>query len=85
MPTEIRDASELELRLLRKGMGERAAARRSCVACRRTPLVGERVHVYEDGRTRCELCRERCGEPPIRSETVHGPEHGQAVRLRPAA
>jgi hypothetical protein len=71
----------LERELLRKGVGDRTAACRRCADCRRTPLVGERVHHYDDGRMRCELCRPLRREEPIGSEVVHGTESGQTVRL----
>jgi hypothetical protein len=29
----------------------------------------------------CELCRRERREAPLRSEAVHGVEHGQTVRL----
>ena len=72
--------ADLELRLLRKGVGELATHRDRCADCGRTPLTGERVHVYDDGRVVCELCRPRRSEEPIRCERVHGPERGHAVR-----
>jgi hypothetical protein len=81
----VRPVPALELRLLRKSVGRLAAERERCADCGRTPLLGEHLHVYEGGRVRCELCRERRGERPVRSEPVRGSEHGQAVRLRPAA
>ena len=71
--------------LLRKSVGRLTAERERCSGCGRTPLIGERLHVYESGRVCCELCRERSRERPVRSEPVRGSEHGQAVRLRPAA
>jgi hypothetical protein len=69
----------LELELLRKGVGDRTRAGRRCADCRRTPLIGERLYHYEGGRLRCELCRPLRREAPVRSEIVHGPEHGHGV------
>jgi hypothetical protein len=77
---------DLERELLRKGVGAREAGRRQCADCGRTPLVGERVHIYARGLVVCELCRPRRHKTPERSQTVHHTEHGQTVRLRvPAA
>nr|MDQ6914332.1 hypothetical protein [Actinomycetota bacterium] len=67
--------------LLRKGVGDRTRAGRRCADCGRTPLVGERVHHYDDGRLRCELCRPLRREEPIDSALVLGDEHGGAVRI----
>jgi hypothetical protein len=75
----------LERELLRKGVGDRTKAGRRCADCGRTPLVGERVHHYDDGRVRCELCRPLSREEPIDSELVLGSEHGHAVRITRAA
>jgi len=71
--------SLLERELLRKGVGSRARAGHRCADCGRTPLIGERVHHYEGGPMRCELCRPLRREEPVRSELVHGPEHGNCV------
>src|SRR5690554_2009756 len=46
---------DLERELLRKGVGAREAGRRHCADCGRTPLVGERVHIYERGAVVCAL------------------------------
>jgi len=72
---------ELERLLLRRSVMALAAGRDRCDGCHRTPLVGERVHVYDGDRMLCELCRRERREAPIRSEPVHGSEHGHAVRL----
>jgi hypothetical protein len=71
----------LERELLRKGVGDRTREGRRCADCGRTPLVGERVHHYDDGRLRCELCRPLSRHEPIDSELVLGGEHGGAVRI----
>ena len=62
-----------------------AAHLERCADCRRTPLVGERVHRYEDGRLCCELCRPLRRDEPVGSELVLGSEHGHAVRITRAA
>jgi hypothetical protein len=74
---------QLELVLLRRGVGALEAARSSCADCGRTPLTGEQVHLYADGRHRivCELCRPGRRETPLASEIVRHFEHGHAVRL----
>ena len=69
----------LERELLRKGVGARVQADHRCADCGRTPLIGETVYHYERGPMRCELCRPLSRSEPIRSELVHGPEHGHCV------
>ena len=76
---------DLERELLRKGVGAREAGRRHCSDCGRTPLVGERVHIYTRGAVVCELCRPARGAAPERSQTVRHTEHGHTVRLRERA
>ncbi len=74
-----------EISLLRKSVGALEAGRTRCWHCRRTPLVGEEVHLYGE-RLVCELCKALRHEPPGRTEIVHSPEHERAVRLlRPRA
>jgi hypothetical protein len=80
MPRTERHVPELERQLLRRSVMALAAGRDSCDGCHRTPLVGERVHVYDGGRTLCELCRRERREAPLRSQAVHGSEHGITVR-----
>jgi hypothetical protein len=72
---------DLERQLLRRSVMALAAGAERCDGCHRTPLVGERVHVYEGGRTLCELCRQERREQPVRSEAVHGAERGATVRI----
>jgi hypothetical protein len=73
---------DLERELLRKGVGAREAGRRHCSDCGRTPLVGERVHLYARGAVVCELCRPRRRASPEGSQVVPHAERGQTVRLR---
>jgi hypothetical protein len=75
---------DLERELLRKSVGALAAGRASCDDCGRTPLVGERVHVFGDGALMCDLCRPRRDDLPERSESVHHSERGHTVRRRAA-
>ena len=73
---------DLEIALLRKGVGALAAGRHCCAECGRTPLVGERVYVFARASTVCALCRPRRRGEPERSELVRHSERGHAVRLR---
>jgi hypothetical protein len=79
------DPGSLERELRRAALHRLDAGERRCVDCRRTPLPGENIHVYEDGRVACELCRSHRREEPIRCERVHGLERGLAVRVVRAA
>ena len=72
----------VEISLFRHSVGALSARRLGCVHCRRTPLVGEVVHMYGD-RLVCELCRPLRREPPGRTETMRSPEHQRAVRATP--
>jgi hypothetical protein len=80
MPSDAISDPGLERELLRKGVLDRLAAGRRCTDCRRTPLVGENVYHYDDGRMRCELCKALRREQPVESELVHGAAHGITVR-----
>lgn len=74
---------QLERLLLRRGLGTLEASRDRCADCGRTPLTGERVHVYAERQHRiiCELCRGGREDAPLTSELVRHCEHGHAVRL----
>jgi hypothetical protein len=74
--------ADLELRLLRKGLGELRHDRDLCADCGRTPLTGERLHHYDNGTVVCELCRPARRREPVRSELVRHTEHGHAVKVR---
>jgi hypothetical protein len=76
---------ELERALLRKGARAMRDGATRCVDCRRTPLVGERVHRFASGEVVCELCRPGHGGEPIRVERVRHAEHGHTVRRRTLA
>ena len=80
MRVSVDDVADLELALLRRGVVQRAADIERCGRCRRTPLIGERVYVYERGPVRCELCRSTETRPPVDSHVVHGPEFGHSMR-----
>ena len=73
-------ADLLELHLLRKGLGALTRDRHACADCGRTPLPGERVHVYGEALV-CALCRPLRREEPARSELMHAPEHERSVRI----
>jgi hypothetical protein len=72
--------AELELALLRKGLGALTRDRHQCSDCGRTPLTGERVHHYAHAALVCALCRPRRRSEPAHSETVQHCEHGHTVR-----
>ena len=73
--------ADLELALLRRGVDELAAACERCGHCHRTPLIGERVYIYETGSILCELCRALAPQTPLSSHIVHGPEFGHTMRI----
>jgi hypothetical protein len=81
MSETLRDMLDLELALLRKGLDERLAGSERCGCCNRTPLVGERVFVYQSGVIACALCRRRQRESPIETRMVHGPAFGHTMRI----
>lgn len=80
MATPI-DMEELELALLKRGVDERLAERERCRRCRRTPLIGERVYLYDNGSILCELCREGRPDAPLASRITHGPAFGNTIRI----
>jgi hypothetical protein len=75
------ERQHLELALLRRGMHARDAQRERCGECGRTPLIGERVHVFGDGAVVCELCRILSDRPGGRARVVHGPEYGHTMKI----
>jgi hypothetical protein len=84
MASAVTHIEQLERLLLRRGVGALEADRHRCADCGRTPLTGEHVHLYDDGRASgvvCELCRALRRGPPVASEIVRHCEHGHAVRL----
>jgi hypothetical protein len=72
---------DLERSLLIKAAAALRDGSTRCRDCGRTPLTGERVHVYGRGARVCELCRPLRRQAPERSELVRGAEHGGAVRV----
>jgi hypothetical protein len=79
----------LETALMRRSMDDSVAAQHRCAHCRRTPLVGELVHVYlageEEERLVCALCRPMRREPPAETRLMHTPDHERSVRVRERA
>lgn len=72
---------ELELALLKEGMGRRDAVQERCYGCHRTPLIGETVYALRHGSVLCELCRALEPDPPMQARLVHGPEYGHTMKL----
>jgi hypothetical protein len=73
--------------LLRRSVGALDSGRSHCAACRRTPLVGERLHELDSGRLLCELCLSDLPEADrhaVRTERVHASERQLAVAPRAA-
>jgi hypothetical protein len=82
MSASVTPIKQFERLLLRRGVGALVADRHRCSDCGRTPLVGERVHLYERSKAIvCELCRPLRREAPVASELVRHSERGHAVRL----
>jgi hypothetical protein len=83
MTSTATHVERLERVLLRRGLGALEADRHSCADCGRTPLTGERVHLYSGREERivCALCRPSRREAPVAEEIVRHCEHGHTVRL----
>jgi hypothetical protein len=86
----------IESLLVRRSIGALASRRLHCAHCRRTPLIGERIYLYETGSRRasaaaganrlvCELCRPLRREAPTRSELVMPVEHAGSIRITRSA
>jgi hypothetical protein len=80
-PFDPFEIAELERALLRRGVDERSAESERCTDCHRTPLIGERLYIYDDGAARCELCRALNRQRPTRSRLIHGPEFGHTMKI----
>jgi hypothetical protein len=73
---------ELASIIIRRSIGALGRNRSSCASCRRTPVAGEVVHVFEAERVLCSLCLAQLPEDeraPLRSERVHVSERRIAV------
>lgn len=79
----VTDIEQFERVLLRRGVGALTSDRNRCADCGRTPLVGERVHLFEErgGDVVCELCRPLRHGHPAATETVRHSPQGNCVRL----
>ena len=75
--------ADLELRLLRKGVGAMATGRDRCADCGRTPLYGEHLHRYGAAHV-CELCSVLRRDDPDGITRVRHCEHGHTVKIRAA-
>jgi len=68
--------------ILRRSLGSLGHHAPTCSRCRRTPVAGELLHVFESDRALCSLCLKRLPEAersPLRSERVHAAERRLAV------
>jgi hypothetical protein len=73
--------------LLRKSARSLDSGRTRCSGCRRTPLVGERLHEMDTGRVLCDLCLSALpadDRRAVRSELVHASERHLSVEPRAA-
>ncbi len=73
--------------MLRRSAQSLDSGRKRCAGCRRTPLVGERVHEMDTGRMLCELCVSALPEEDRRavsSEMVHALDKQLSVAPRAA-
>jgi hypothetical protein len=85
-------APELELALLRRGVRRMSAGRWACSRCGRSPLVGERLHVFAprgDEESICDLCVKSAPDgsfgDPVRMDRVLAGERPLIVRRAAAA
>lgn len=77
-------AFAIEAALLRSSVDALSSARDVCRHCHRTPLVGERVHLYEarhGTHVVCELCRPLRACEPDRSVLVRPLAQGTVTPL----
>ena len=73
--------------MLRRSARSLDSGRKRCATCRRTPLVGERLHEMDTGRTLCELCVSALPEKDRRSvssELVHATDKQLSIAPRAA-
>lgn len=73
--------------LLRRSVGSLGSGRACCSRCRRTPLVGERLHEMDTGRMMCDLCVFELPEEKrvsVRTERVHASDRHLSVAPRAA-
>jgi hypothetical protein len=80
-------APSLEWILLRNSLGSMEIERPTCSACRRTPLVGERLHRLPSDDVLCDLCLSGLPEEqraPLSSERIRAGERRLPVVPRAA-
>lgn len=73
--------------ILRRSVGSFESHGRNCSGCRRTPVPGELLHIFEAERALCSLCLGRlpaAERTPLRAERVHASERHLAVVPRAA-
>jgi hypothetical protein len=73
---------DLSAILMPSRIGSLTPSRACCSDCRRTPLVGERLHELDSGRLLCDLCFVALPEEQrlaVRSERVHVTERRLSV------
>jgi CRISPR/Cas system-associated protein Cas10 (large subunit of type III CRISPR-Cas system) len=73
--------------LLRTSARTLDSGRKRCSTCRRTPLIGERLHEMENGSTLCELCVAKLpvdARQAVSSERIHAADRHLAVAPRAA-
>jgi hypothetical protein len=78
-------SSDLAAHLLRKGIRSMSGALERCSRCRRSPLPGEVLHVFDEGSRLCALCRVKRapdGASPVRLERVRITHHRLTVTPR---
>lgn len=84
---ENRRMPDLAGMLLRRSVGSLDSGRACCSRCRRTPLVGERLHEMDTGRMMCDLCVSELPEGKhvsVRTERVHAADRRLTVAPRAA-
>lgn len=86
-PDQPHHAPELERRFLRLGVEGMASERTGCSRCGRSPLVGERLFVFETSGGEvalCDICRAGAPEgslgQPLRIQRTRASERGLNVR-----
>ena len=70
---------DLERALLRNSVLRLEAGRDRCRTRHRSPLVGERMFVYANGRAVCELCRTVRPDEPAEVHLVRATSAGHTV------
>lgn len=76
------ESVDLDRELLREIADGTEPEPRRCDGCSRTPLIGESVAHYEDGRLRCDLCRAVHREAPVSETLVKHMADGPRSRVR---